>query len=89
MSLSIDALNEEMIAAGLRIFAGGLHPASNAKSLRAQPDGQVRITVERILDIGNLLHPRHHCRAGSCFRFADHRALRENLEVAVLPSFEE
>jgi hypothetical protein len=44
MSLSIDALNEEMIAAGVRIFAGGLHPARNAKSLRAQPDGQVRIT---------------------------------------------
>jgi hypothetical protein len=37
MSLSIEALNEEMIAAGLRIFAGGLHPARNAKSLRARP----------------------------------------------------
>ena len=37
MSRDIDALNEEMVAAGVRIFVGGLHPASSAKSLRAQP----------------------------------------------------
>ena len=40
----IDALNEEMEAAGVRIFAGGLSSASSAKSLRAQPDGDVLIT---------------------------------------------
>src|ERR1700735_1628624 len=40
----IHALNREMKAAGARIFAGGLHPASRAKSLRAQPDGKVLIT---------------------------------------------
>lgn len=44
MSRDIDALNDEMKAAGVRIFVGGLHPASKAKSLRAQPDGQVLIT---------------------------------------------
>jgi hypothetical protein len=44
MARDIDALNEEMEAAGVRIFAGGLHPASSAKSLRAQPDGKVLIT---------------------------------------------
>jgi hypothetical protein len=33
-----------MEAAGVRIFAGGLHPASSARSLRAQPDGKVLIT---------------------------------------------
>jgi hypothetical protein len=43
-SRNIDALNEEMKAAGVRIFVGGLHPASHARSLRAQPDGQVLIT---------------------------------------------
>ncbi len=37
-------LNEEMIAKGVRIFAGGLRSASSAKSLRAQPDGKVLIT---------------------------------------------
>ena len=37
-------INEEMAAAGARIFAGGLSAASSAKSLRAQPDGKVRIT---------------------------------------------
>ena len=41
----IDALNDEMKAAFVRIFVGGLrHPASSAKSLRAQPNGAVLIT---------------------------------------------
>jgi hypothetical protein len=44
MSRDIDALNDEMKAAGVRIFVGGLQPASSAKSLRAQPNGKVLIT---------------------------------------------
>jgi hypothetical protein len=44
MSNDIDVLNEEMEAAGARVFAGGLSSASNAKSLRAQADGKVLIT---------------------------------------------
>jgi hypothetical protein len=40
----IHALNREMIAAGARVFAGGLTPPRNAKSLRAKPDGKVLIT---------------------------------------------
>ena len=44
MCRDIDALNQEMDAAGVRVFAGGLTAASNAKSLRAQPDGKVLIT---------------------------------------------
>jgi hypothetical protein len=44
MSRDIDALNEEMVAACVRIFVGGLSAASNARSLRAQPDGKVLIT---------------------------------------------
>lgn len=44
MVRDIDALNEEMIAAGARIFAGGLSSARGAKSLRARPDGKVLIT---------------------------------------------
>lgn len=44
MSRDIDALNEEMVAAGVRIFVGGLAPASSARSLRAQPDGRILIT---------------------------------------------
>jgi hypothetical protein len=40
----IGALNEEMIAAGVRVFVGGLSPARSAKSLRAQPDGKVLVT---------------------------------------------
>ena len=44
MMRDIHALNVEMMAAGVRVFAGGLHPAGSARSLRAQPDGKVLIT---------------------------------------------
>ncbi len=44
MGRDIDALNEEMTAAGVRVFVGGLLPVSSAKSLRAQPGGKVLIT---------------------------------------------
>jgi hypothetical protein len=44
MERDIDVLNEEMIAAGARLFAGGLSATSSAKSLRAQPNGKVLIT---------------------------------------------
>jgi len=44
MSRDIHALNDEMVAAGVRIFVGGLSPARSARSLRAQPGGKVLIT---------------------------------------------
>src|SRR5271166_3109587 len=44
MHRDIYALNDEMVAAGVRIFVAGLSPASSARSLRAQPDGKVLIT---------------------------------------------
>lgn len=44
MHHDISALNVEMDAAGARFFAGGLHPAGSAKSLRAQPNGKVIVT---------------------------------------------
>ena len=44
MIRDIGALNEEMDAAGVRVFAGGLTAAGSAKSLRRQPDGQVLVT---------------------------------------------
>ena len=44
MSRDIDALNDEMVAAGVRIFVGGLSRAGSARSLRAQPDGRVLVT---------------------------------------------
>ncbi len=44
MERDIDVLNGEMIAAGVRLFAGGLSPARKARSLRAQPKGEVLIT---------------------------------------------
>jgi hypothetical protein len=44
MMRDIDALNEEMQAAGARLFAGGLRPVGDARSLRKQPDGKVLVT---------------------------------------------
>ena len=44
MHRDIDALNDEMVIAGVRIFVGGLLPASSAKSLRLQPGGKVLVT---------------------------------------------
>jgi hypothetical protein len=44
MHRDIDALNDEMVIAGVRIFVGGLLPTSSAKSLRLQPGGKVAIT---------------------------------------------
>jgi len=44
MGRDIDALNDQMKAAGVRVFVGGLHAASSAKSLRAQSGGKVLIT---------------------------------------------
>jgi hypothetical protein len=44
MHRDIDVLNDEMVAAGVRIFVGGLQPVSSARSLRAQPNGKVLIT---------------------------------------------
>lgn len=44
MHRAIDALNDEMVAAGTRLFVGGLHSASAAKSLQAGLDGEVHVT---------------------------------------------
>ena len=44
MGREIDALNEEMKAAGVRAFVGGLQSESSTRSLRLQPAGKVLIT---------------------------------------------
>jgi hypothetical protein len=44
MVRAINALNDDMEAAGVRVFVGGLTPASLAKSVRAQPNGDVLVT---------------------------------------------
>lgn len=55
MSRDIDALNDEMKAAGIRIFVGGLQRARSAKSLRAQPNGEVLITDGPYLETKELV----------------------------------
>lgn len=44
MDRAIDELNDEMVAAGIRIFVGGLQPARLAKSVRVLPEGKVVLT---------------------------------------------
>jgi hypothetical protein len=44
MHRDIDVLNDEMVAAGVRIFVGGLRAASSARSLRVQPGGKILVT---------------------------------------------
>lgn len=44
MHRDIDALNDEMVAAGVRAFVGGLEPVGKAKSLRSRPGGGVLVT---------------------------------------------
>jgi len=44
MSRDIDELNDEMVAAGIRVFVGGLSPTRSATWLRAQPNGKVLVT---------------------------------------------
>lgn len=36
---NIDKLNDDMVAAGVRVFVGGLQPQSEAKSVTLTPDG--------------------------------------------------
>jgi hypothetical protein len=59
MIRDIETLNTEMEAAGVRVLGLGLSPASGAKSLRKQPDGNVRVTdgpyVETKEHVGGLL----------------------------------
>lgn len=44
MHRDIDTLNDEMKAANVRIFMGGLQPPNRAKWVRAQPDGKLLVT---------------------------------------------
>jgi hypothetical protein len=44
MHRDIDVLNDEMVAAGVRIFVGGLQSVRRARSLRARGDGEILIT---------------------------------------------
>ncbi len=62
---NINVLNDELEAAGARIFAGGLSAAGDAKSLRAQPNGEVLITD------GPYLEAKEHVGGFSIIQAAD------------------
>ena len=56
---AIHALNREIVAAGAERYACGLSPASNAKTLRKQPNGKVSVTdgpyIETKEHVGGLM----------------------------------
>jgi hypothetical protein len=58
MVRDIDTLNDEMEAAGVRLFAGGLSAASSATSLR-RPLSQTTLACPRFASISRL---RELCR---------------------------
>jgi hypothetical protein len=58
MLRDIGVLNKEMDAAGVRLFAGGLTSASNAKSLRAQPNDKDKDKV--LVTDGPYLETKEH-----------------------------
>ncbi|TNM62932.1 YciI family protein [Aliirhizobium smilacinae] len=55
MSRDIDILNEAMIAAGVRLFVGGLNPAREAKSISVLPGGEVQVDDGPYLKTGEHL----------------------------------
>ena len=61
----VEALGQEMDAAGVTMFAGGLEPARKAKSLRKQPDGNISITD------GPYLEAKEHIGGLSIIQCAD------------------
>lgn len=52
MARDISALNAEMVAAGIRVFVGGLQSPTTARSLRPRPDGTVLTTDGAYLQAG-------------------------------------
>ena len=52
MTQGIDAVNEEMVAEGARVFVGGLRPPGEAKAIRRSADGSLSIESGLYLDAG-------------------------------------
>jgi hypothetical protein len=50
MHQDIDALNDEMVAAGVRVFVGGLKPPATAISLTFRPTGEAEAVPGPYLD---------------------------------------
>lgn len=44
MGKDIDDLNDEMEAAGVRVFAWGLHPAETSKTVTTHPGGAIVVS---------------------------------------------
>lgn len=47
---AIDEVNDAMVAAGVRVFVGGLKPGDSARSVRLRPGGETDVTEGRYLN---------------------------------------
>src|SRR5258707_2523840 len=74
MMEEIHALNREMIAAGVRKFACGISPATNAKTVRKQSDGTVLVTDGPYLETKEHIGGFLIMEAARMDRFAEHKA---------------
>lgn len=55
MMADIDALNDEMVAAGIRVFVGGLQPVSSAVALRPGGEGEWVEEQGSLVETGEVL----------------------------------
>lgn len=53
--LAIDAVNDEMVAAGVRIFVGGLRSPGEAKSIHRDSAGELTVTDGPFLQASNYV----------------------------------
>jgi hypothetical protein len=47
---AIDEVNDQMVASGVRVFVGGLHPVESAKSIRLVSPGQTEVSKGAYLE---------------------------------------
>lgn len=52
----IDAVNDEMEAAGVRFFAGGMKPLAHTKSIRRDAGGKLSVTDGPFIETKELLN---------------------------------
>ncbi len=52
---AIDRVNDEMVAAGVRLFVGGLRSPSSATSIHLEPSGELTLTEGAFLQAANYV----------------------------------
>ncbi len=56
MGQAIDAVNDEMVAAGVRVFVGGLRDPETAVSIRRSEDGSLAVSSRAYLQASDFVN---------------------------------